>query len=79
MFTYNYTSIYIYVYAHLYEYLSMIHTSDIKSVYIQLFVYTYIYMSNYTYLCYTCTNKISTRTIVTVPNCMYSCFINGLY
>ena len=41
MFTYNYMSIYICLYVHLYEYLCMIYTSDSKSVYIQLFELIY--------------------------------------
>ena len=39
MFTYNYMSIYICLYVHLYEYLGMIYTSDNKSEYIQRFEY----------------------------------------
>ena len=37
MFTYNYMSIFICLYVHLYEYLGMIYTSDNKSVYIQIY------------------------------------------
>ena len=42
MFAYNYMSIYICLYVHLYEYLGMIYTSDNNSVYIQLFEYLYL-------------------------------------